>query len=205
MLNQSERFTQTHSNIKHPTVHHYMTHPATDNSPYLTATEPTTCCQRNHTAPTPRLHQALNSQFYHQVPQEKPWPQCSEVHATYAARRLKSFGVKGLKTSLMKGANKRVSVHPTVFHKPWANLARYTSVIIITIVVIGSGAHIGLGLLKQTSPATSTLHIRPSISTTQFPCVFFYRQSILISVGHVLFELQGLSIIQCVRKVAVHL
>jgi hypothetical protein len=32
----------------------------------------------------------------------------------------------------------------------------------------------GLALLKQMSPATSTLGNRQPISTTQFPCVFLY-------------------------------
>jgi len=33
---------------------------------------------------------------------------------------------------------------------------------------------VGLGLLKQMSPATSILGIHPPISTTQFPCTFLY-------------------------------
>jgi hypothetical protein len=33
---------------------------------------------------------------------------------------------------------------------------------------------VGLGLLKQMSPATSILGIPQPFSTTQFPCVFLY-------------------------------
>jgi len=44
---------------------------------------------------------------------------------------------------------------------------------------------LGLGLLKQMSPAPSTLGIRPPMSTNQFPCIFL---SILISVGHFLHD-----------------
>jgi hypothetical protein len=47
-------------------------------------------------------------------------------------------------------------------------------IIIIIIIIIGSTAWVVLGLLKQMSPATSILGIRPSVSTTQFPCVFLY-------------------------------
>jgi len=34
--------------------------------------------------------------------------------------------------------------------------------------------YVGLGLLKQMSPASCILGIRPPISTTQFPCVFLH-------------------------------
>jgi len=33
---------------------------------------------------------------------------------------------------------------------------------------------VGLGILKQMSPATYIMGSRQPISTTQFPCVFFY-------------------------------
>ena len=52
----------------------------------------------------------------------------------------------------------------------------YLSIVIVIIIIInvGSSALLGLGLLKQMSPATSILVIRPPISTTWFPCFFLY-------------------------------
>ena len=53
---------------------------------------------------------------------------------------------------------------------------------------------VGLGFLMKMSPATSIVGIRPPITTTKFPGVY-PLQSTLISVGHVLVDLQDLSTI----------
>ena len=52
----------------------------------------------------------------------------------------------------------------------------------------------GHGLLKQMI-VTSTLGSHQKVSTTQFSCFFLFPVNPSIAVGHVLFDLQGLSII----------
>ena len=71
-------------------------------------------------------------------------------------------------------------------------------IIVVVVVVVVVVVSVSLDVLKQMSPAT--LGSRQPISATHFPCVFHYvlRQSILISVGHVLVDLQGLSIISLI-------